>query len=453
MNMAPTRGPAGSSAEVRAAARGTFTEDLYAKLVNDEDARVCTDISDEACRETPGSFLLILISNALTKLGDALASPKTLLPWMATSIGVPAWVIGLLVPLRESGSLLPQLLIGGFVRGLERRKWVWVAGSVVQGVAVACLALTALTLTGRAAGYAVLACVMVFSLARGFCSVASKDVLGKTVPRSRRGQLNGWSSSAAGLVTVTLAAGLLVLGGFEGLGEFYVPMLFCAAVLWFLGALIFARINEFPGETQGGANAMSEAIGRLSILWSDPPFGRFVLARALLMCSALSAPYYVLIAQQQHGSLPALLALFLLSAGLADLVSGPVWGRIADTSSRRVMAVAAGLSSATGIALVLLSTWTPRALQPLVVVPLFYFVLSIAHAGVRVGRKTYVVDLASGNRRTDYVAVSNTVIGVLLLVVGSLGALTPLLGVSGVLLVLAAMGLSGAILCLTLRDT
>jgi len=450
MTTAPMRDTGG--AQEPPAASSTFTRDLYAKLVNEEDARVCTDISDDACRETPGSFLLILCSNALSKLGDALASPKTLLPWMATSIGVPAWIIGLLVPLRESGSLVPQLLIGGVVRRLERRKWVWVAGSVVQGIAVACLALTALTLHGLIAGYAVLACVTAFSLARGFCSMASKDVLGKTVPKSRRGQLNGWSSSAAGLVTVALAAGLLILGGFRELGEFYVPMLFGAAALWLLGAVIYARINEFPGETEGGANGLREALKRLSILWTDRPFGRFVLARALLMCSALSAPYYVLLAQEQHGNMPVLLALFLLSAGLADLVSGPVWGRIADTSSHRVMGVAAGLSSMTGVALVLLSMTAPSALRPLAVVPLFYFLLSIAHAGVRVGRKTYVVDLASGNRRTDYVAVSNTVIGVLLLVVGSLGALTPVLGVSGVLLVLAAMGLAGAVLCLTLED-
>ena len=42
--------------------------------------------------------------------------------------------------------------------------------------------------------------------------------------------------------------------------------------------------------------------------------------------------------------------------------------------------------------------------------PLAYFVLSIAHSGVRVGRKTYVVNLATGNKRTDYVAISNTTI-------------------------------------------
>ena len=53
--------------------------------------------------------------------------------------------------------------------------------------------------------------------------------------------------------------------------------------------------------------------------------------------------------------------------------------------------------------------------------PLAFFGLGLAHAGVRLGRKTYMVDMAEGNRRTDYVAVSNSVIGALLLVSGVIG--------------------------------
>ena len=65
---------------------------------------------------------------------------------------------------------------------------------------------------------------------------------------------------------------------------------------------------------------------------------------------------------------------------------------------------------------------------------------------MRVGRKTYIVDLGTGNKRTDYVAISNTVIGVLLLLVGSVGALSPLIGKSGVIALLAFLGLAGAAL-------
>ena len=427
-------------------------DDLYTKLVNEEDARACTDISDQACRETPRNFLLILLSNGMTKLGDAFASPKTLLPWMAASLAVPPWIIGLLVPVRESGSLVPQLAIAGFVRRLEVRKWVWVAGSIVQALAVLALALVSVTLTGLAAGFAILACLVVFSLARGFCSVASKDVLGKTVPKSRRGQLNGWSSSVAGLVTVCVALALLVAGGQGSLGEFYGYLLLAGAGLWLAGAAVFSTIVEYRGETDGGANALVEAVARLSILKDDSDFRRFIIARALLMCSALSAPFYVVLAQQNAGSMPALLAMFLLASGLASLLSGPVWGRFADVSSRRVMAGAAALTSATGLALALLHWLRPAALEPLWVIPALYFLLSVAHSGVRVGRKTYVVDLASGNRRTDYVSVGNTLIGVLLLLAGAVGALSQALGISGVIAVLAGMGALGSLLSLTLKE-
>ncbi len=443
--------PAEESA-INSNAHSSLVDDLYGKLVNEEDARVCREISDEACRETPRNFLLILVSNGLTKLGDALANPKTLLPWMAASIGVPAWMIGLLVPIRESGSLLPQLAIAGFIRRLPVRKWVWVAGSLLQAAAVFLLVVISLTLSGATAGYAILATLVLFSLARGFCSVASKDVLGKTVPKSRRGQLTGWSSSAAGLVTVAIAGVLLLLGGRGQLNEFYAQLLLAAGCLWLVAALVYSLVAEYAGETDGGSNAGREAIERLALLKTDPAFRNFIIARALLMCSALSAPFYVLMAQQRSGSAPSLLALFLLASGTASLLSGPVWGRFADVSSRRVMALAAALSSASGLVLVGVAWLAPDLLEPLWVIPAMYFLLSVAHSGVRVGRKTYVVDLASGNRRTDYVSVGNTLIGALLLVAGSIGALSAVIGVTGVVTVLAGMGAAGSLLCLLLKE-
>ncbi|MGB5721583.1 MAG: hypothetical protein WBM34_12900, partial [Woeseiaceae bacterium] len=100
-----------------------FSDAIYDKLTDDEDARLCDDISERACRETPRSFVLLLLSYTFTKLGDAVASPKTTLAWVTTAVGAPAWVLGFLVPLRESGSMLPQLFIGSSIRKLAVRKW------------------------------------------------------------------------------------------------------------------------------------------------------------------------------------------------------------------------------------------------------------------------------------------------------------------------------------------
>jgi len=64
----------------------------------------------------PGNFLAIFTTQFLTRLADALASSKIVLPWLITSVGAPAFLSGMLVPIRVSGSLLPQLIIGGFIR-------------------------------------------------------------------------------------------------------------------------------------------------------------------------------------------------------------------------------------------------------------------------------------------------------------------------------------------------
>ena len=84
--------------------------------------------------------------------------------------------------------------------------------------------------------------------------------------------------------------------------------------------------------------------------------------------------------------------------------------------------------------------------------PVAFFVLSIAHAGVRLGRKTYLVDMAGGNKRTDYTAVSNTVIGVLLLATGALTALVSLISDGAVILVLGLMGLAGTVSALKMKE-
>ena len=429
-----------------------IAETIYEKLIDEEDARLCLDIDESACRESPQSFFLILSSYFLTKLGDAIASPKTTLAWLVTAVGAPAFVLGFLVPIRESGSMIPQLFIGGAIRQLPVRKWVWVFGSAAQGLCVIGIALVALFLEGQAAGWAVLLLIILFSLARGFCSVAAKDVLGKTIPKDKRGQLNGWSASGAGLLSVVLGLMLMFPAANTAEARIIGVLLIGAGLLWAIAALVYSRVPELAGETAGGRNAL-EALRKLNLLVTDGPFRRFVITRALLMCSALSAPFYVALAQSNQGSIIAVLGAFVVAAGLASLISAPIWGRFADRSSKHVMIIAALITATMGIATFLADRLVPGLTGSAWFLPLAYFVLSVAHSGVRVGRKTYIVNLGSGNQRTDYVAISNSVIGVLLLMVGSVGALAPLISNAGVIGLLALMGLVGALLGTTLPDT
>lgn len=111
------------------------------------------------------------------------------------------------------------------------------------------------------------------------------------------------------------------------------------------------------------------------------------------------------------------------------------------------MARAASAASVVAVALVLVVTLPGFDGGSAVGAAVFvgsYFLLTLLHSGVRVGRKTYVVDVAEGDTRTAYVAVGNTTMGLILLVVGGISSALALLGVQWALVFLAVLGLIGA---------
>ncbi|MEJ2297998.1 MAG: MFS transporter, partial [Woeseiaceae bacterium] len=126
--------------------------------------------------------------------------------------------------------------------------------------------------------------------------MSSKDVLGKTIPKKIRGQLTGWSAGAAGLLTI--GVGIVLMSPVARLDDTYLigALLVGAGLLWLAAAAIYSFVGEYAGET-GGGRSIADAMAQLKLLVADQPFRRFVITRALLMCSALSAPFYVALAQ------------------------------------------------------------------------------------------------------------------------------------------------------------
>lgn len=419
--------------------------DLYDLVTGEDDARVCRDISDAQCREQPVNFFIHLPALVANKAGDELASAKVALPWLLGALGAPGWMLGFLVPLREALALLPQLLVAGAMRRAPRRKGFWVAGAAVQGLCVLAMAAVAATLEGAPAGLAILALLALFALGRGVCSVAYKDVQGKTISKGRRGTLSGYATSAGGLIALAFAAWLLIAPPTSLTA--LMLLLVLAGGLWLLAAGVFATLREEPGATEGGGNALQEALASLSLLRAAPDFGRFVAVRALLTASALSAPFYVELARGLETG-PRGLAWLLIASGLAAFLSGPFWGRAADRSSRQLM-IRTGLLVA-GLNLLVIGVAAGGLGLAWIVAA--YFLLAVLHAGVRLGRKTYLVDLADSDTRARYTAVSNTVIGVALLAGGGLAGAAALFGPLAAVAVLTVPAAGGALLALRLPE-
>lgn len=385
-------------------------------------------------------------SLSMTRFGDGLVDPKLVLSWILTSVGAgPVWV-GLLVPVREAGALLPQLYAAAKLRQFAVRKWWWVIGSLVQGVMVLLMALCAIFLTGAVAGALIVGCLAIFAVARSACSISYKDVLGKTVEKPRRGAVSGAASSISAIGV--LAFGLLLLFEVFEQSTIVYGALFLATVLWLVAALRFTTLSETPSEI---ADTAHDPVMRSYVryLRTDTELQKLIIVRGLLTATAVAPPFLLLLAQVGDTNLLNQLGGLVVASSFAAFVSGRVWGGLCDRSTPMVLA-GSGLMNA---GFLLLALWGVGAglYSTLWFLPVVLFGLMVSYQGVRLARNVHLVNLANEETRAAYAAISNTIIGVVLLGTGLFGVLAAAYGVLAVIWVLTGMSVVGGLLGYTLK--
>ena len=385
-----------------------------------------------------------VISLSLTKSADGLVDPKLVLSWVLNALGAPGFVIGLLVPVREAGALLPQIALARMIEARRIRKYFWVTGSLVQGAAAVAMGLIVMTLSGAAAGWSTIAALALFATGRSICSASYKDVLARTVEKGRRGRVSG-TAATIGSITVFSFAAMLATGVIPREPGVIALALMTAGALWLLASLLFASLDEPPAEADVAGDRSLSAL--IEPLIDDPELQTYIATRALLISTALAPPFLVLLGSGQ-GTGFGNLGILLLASSLAAIASSYVWGAFADRSSRLTLAVAGSLATVTFLTAAAIGLGSAGQVGGIWVAGLI-FIAQIAYEGARAGRKTHLTDMDTGDRKAVYTALSNTLIGMLLLVGGVLGLLADLVGVPMVLALLA--GLSAAAVFTALR--
>lgn len=388
-------------------------------------------------------------SNGLQGIGDQIVAAKTVLPWLFTAAGVPAALTALLVPVRESGSMLPQAALSPWISSKPERKRIWLLGSLGQAAAAAGIAVAAMFLNGVVLGVTVIALLGVLSVFRAICSITGKDVQGRTVEKGRRGLITGRATALSGAFTLAIGLALTFLPE-QPPRWVIVALLGGGAATWVLASLVFSRIKEPPGKHEVEEKDRSWVRATYDLVRDDKPLRRFLLVRSLMLVTSLSTPFIIVLAQQEGQDLTGLGA-FVIASGGSALIGGRVSGIWSDKSSKNAMAVSAATASVVLVVLVASAYWASSSVNAWVM-PLGFFLVNLAHTTVRVSRKTYLVDMAEGPRRTMITEASNTVMGVVLLVMGAITSLLASFGPATTLLFLAAMGLIGVIGASNLKD-
>ena len=426
-------------------------EQVYEAINSGDDGRVCKDIPEQACDHQPKNVTTHIISLAATKVADGLIDPKLILSWLLSALGASTFLVGLLVPIREAGALLPQLFTAGALRRLPQRKWAWALGSLVQGLSVAGIVASALLLEDKAAGITIVVLLGVLAVARSVCSVSYKDVLGKTVSKSMRGKVTGLAASVASGAVIVF--GLVLASDYVERMTLVLIALSIAAGLWIFASLTFTKLEEAAGATEGGGNPLEVAKQNLSLL-KDKQLLLFISVRALLIATALAPPFMVTLNGEggvdNLDSMLGGLGALVLASSLASFLSSYVWGWLADKSSRKVLILSSVVAMIALTATVLLAEY--QLIKHSIVLPAVLFVLMIAYHGVRLGRSTHLVDMANADNRAAYTALSNTIIGLILLTGVGFSAIAQAFGNVAVLAVMAVMCVFSGLLALGLKE-
>ena len=387
-------------------------------------------------------------SNGLQGIGDQIVAAKTVLPWLFTAAGVPAAFTSLLVPIRESGSMLPQAALTPWVTAQAQRKRAWLIGSWGQAISAALIALSAMLFDGPLLGVLVLALLAALSVFRALCSIAGKDVQGRTIAKGTRGLITGRATALSG--AFTLAIGLLLSFLPNDLPRWAIVVLLAVgASTWAFASLVFSTIKE-PAEEPSPKNKENCAKQTYDLVKGDRQLQKFLVVRSLMLVTALSTPFIVVLAQEEGANLSSLGA-FIIASGGAALLGGRISGIFSDRSSKSTMAWAAGVASTSLLLLVASANLLPAAANAWIM-PIGFFVVNLAHTAVRVSRKTYLVDMADGDRRTLITGAANTVMGVVLLLVGALSSAISMFGPQITLIFLAIVGFIGVASAASLKD-
>ncbi len=401
---------------------------FYEFLTEDTDARICKSIPDSKCTNVPRNFNLNVINGTLTKLAEAIISPSLTLAWILSFLNAPVFLIGSLVPAKDVGSLLPQLIVSGKIRRFAIRKYFWSIAALIQSLCMFAGALLMYFFDQKEfTAYLIILLIFIFSLASGIGSVSFKDVVGKTIPKGERGQMLSYRSSFGAALALMAGLYLSFFVKNQGSASLYTLLFASAGILWFLASVCFYLIIEEKGATDGGRSPINELKEGFKLIKTDTNYRNFLITRALLMGIPLLQPFYVVLANQVTNQSFKSLGYLIVVSSLAQVISSPLWGKIADKSSLKLLRLASGIAVGGIIYACIITLITEANITIYYILPLF-FINAVAYAGARLSRKTYLVDYAPEDNRPTYVAMASTFIGVFTIITASFGLITDYFG-------------------------
>ena len=366
---------------------------------------------------------LFVLEYICFSLGLTFLSPTVVLPALIRLLGGSSIAVGSLGAIQTGAWLLPQLVAGRYVAGRPWVKRYAVLPAAVSRLSPALLLPILAFGARRAPGLVVLAVLGVLTC---FCAldalsgVAWYDLFAKAVPLERRGRLLGTAQVLSGLLAV--GAGTLIGAILARPAPFpanHQLLALLSSLCFGVSLLALISVTEPPGVAHSAARlGWPEYIPRLRLIWrSDRRFVWLTLTRWLAGLADMGGPFYVLYAADRLRLPSDVIGLFVSAGVVGTLLCGALLGPLGDRrGSAAVIRVVMGLRCLTP-ALALLAPLL-ACIHPWVAgggMALVFVAIGTVSTAFMIGFSNYVLEIAPAGERSLYVALANTLAGLLVL--------------------------------------
>ena len=391
-------------------------------------------------REIRRSFALNVFNGAAFNFAERLIDPPLVLTWFVSHLTDSNLLIGLVAPLGNAGWFLPQVFVSARIQRMARKMPSYIAAAVIRTLAWILLAAAVWLVDDLR--LLLVAFFILYTLARvsaGLAGLAFFDVTAKTVPARRRGSLFAWRQFMGGILGLGAGWIVKVVLNHPALpfphGHALLFALYCAAMVPALGA--FIAIREPPGAVVAEPVTVGEQLRRAGrLLRSDRVYRRYMAARLTLGLAGIALPFYGIYAKDVLGAPAGMVGVYVAARVAAQLLFNLPWGRLSDRRGNRLvmklLSLGGGLTALLALGMVGLVAWLrlQGAWLPYLVLPLFILDGATRPAQVLAG-SNFLLELVPEAERPLYLGLSNTLMGVVVLISGLGGLLVDLFGFVG----------------------
>lgn len=389
----------------------------------------------------------------------AFTSTNTVLPAFVRQLTDSPLLIGLNGTIQTAGWLFPQLIAANYLGGkAQKKRYIMIPSAIGRPI----FFVLALALILGAVRYPTLMLAMVFVglalfwVCDALASVAWFDVLGKAIPPRRRGRLFSLGQIISGLLTV--GAGWIINYVLGDAGppfpHDYATLFLIAGVLFALSWFALATIKEPIEEVvrAGDAQAQPPFLQRLVHIWKrERSFRLFIVVRLLSGLSGLAIPFYVIFATDRLELGQGVVGSFTSAQVIGGIAGGIILGALYERYGGR-RAIQAGVGA--GLFAPLWAWALPMLMSPghpwlVYGYSLVFVALGLLQSTFMQGFFNYLLDLAPADERATFVALANTINGVVLWPTALVGG--AILKVTGnsypTLFIITAVGIGLGFLC------